>query len=113
MRRVGAIGDWQYQHHRMVRFEDNRIFAFVAAVDVLGTQWGWVVMLPGRTPGTRTTGEAATALDAARAADAVAAELVANPAAPEDVAGWAKEHLTWYASAEKGETDPTNSWTDR
>lgn len=110
MREVGTIGEWTFEHHRMARFEDTRVFSFVAALDKAGSRWGWVVMLPGRDRKSRTTGESETALQGALAADAVAAELVSGAADPKVVEQWVADHLAWMNDAEQGETESTVQW---
>ncbi|MEM7152634.1 MAG: hypothetical protein AAF799_07320 [Myxococcota bacterium] len=111
MREVGVVGQWKYQHHRMARFEDGKLFAFLAANDDDGKEWGWVVMLPGREPKERTTGVSNSALEGARACDAVAAELVKDEPDPDAVARWATEHLQWRTEADQGETESTLNWS--
>ncbi len=111
MREVGTVGEWKFQHHRMVRFEGGRLFAFVAATDDAGTGWGWVVMLPGREPHKRTTGRAATALQGVQACDAVAAELVTDAVDADAVSEWAASHLRWRLEVDQDETESTLNWS--
>ncbi|MCA9648273.1 MAG: hypothetical protein H6712_17310 [Myxococcales bacterium] len=113
MREVGTVGEWTYQHHRMARFEDGKLFSFVEAQDEVGTRWRWVVMLPGREPKSRTKGVADTAFDAARAADAVANEYAPGQPDRDQVDGWADDHLKWLAEAEHAETEATQQWPSR
>lgn len=109
-RELGTVGEWTYHDHRMARFENRQVFSWVAAMDNEGTRWSWVVMLPGRDPSSRTTGEAATGLQAAQAADAVGREVVTQAADPEAVERWALEHLRWRTEVDKAEIDATHSW---
>jgi len=111
LREVGTVGEWTFHDHRMARFEGRRVFAWVAAEDDEGTQWGWVVMLPGREPEARTKGQAPTALEAARAADAVSAELVEDEVDPEAVERWTPRHLQWRVEVDQSETEATRNWS--
>lgn len=113
MREVGTVGEWTFQHHRMARFEDGKVFSFVETQDESGSRWRWVVMLPGRDPKSRTKGEAPTALEAARAADAVANELAPGEPEPQAVSTWASEHLAWFVEAERAEVEATQQWPSR
>lgn len=111
MREVGTVGEWTYQHHRMARFENGKVFAFVEAGDEEGEHWYWVVMLPGRDPKSRTKGRADSPLAAAEAADAVANELAAGAPDPEQVSKWAADHLQWLAEADGSDTEATQQWS--
>lgn len=108
-----TVDEWTYHDHRMARFEKRRVFSWVAALDNEGTRWSWVVMLPGREPESRTKGEAPTALEAARAADAVGGDRVAGVAEPDAVERWASEHLRWRVEVDPSETEATQSWKRR
>lgn len=112
-REPGTVGEWLYHDHRMVRFEDRQVFSWVAAADDEGTRWSWVVMLPGRDPESRTTGEASSALDAALAADAVGGDAVVGSADPQAVERWAQDHLRWRVEVDPAETEATRSWNRR
>ena len=104
------MGEWTYHDHRMARFENRRVFSWVAAVDDEGKRWSWVVMLPGRAPEDRTKGEASSALEAAQAADAVGGDAIAGPPDPKAVERWATSHLRWRAEVDPAETEATQSW---
>ncbi len=111
LREVGTVGEWTYHDHRMARFEDRRVFCWVAAANDEGTRWSWVVMLPGREPGSRTSGEASTAFEAAKAADLVGTGLVPGGAVPQVVEKWATRHLKWRVEVDKSETEATQNWS--
>lgn len=110
---AGTVGEWTYLDHRMARFEDRQVFSWVAALDDEGTRWSWVVMLPGREPESRTQGEAPSALEAARAADALGGPRVVGSAKPEVVERWTKNHLEWRIEVDSSETEATHSWNRR
>lgn len=112
-REVGTVGEWMYHDHRMARFENRRVFSWVAAADDEGTRWSWVVMLPGREPDARTKGEASSALEAAQAADAVGRDVVEGKAEPKAVKRWAVDHLRWRMEVDPAETEATQSWNRR
>lgn len=113
MREVGTVGEWTFQHHRMARFEDGKVFSYVEAHDETGERWRWVVMLPGRDPSSRTKGDAESAIEAAQAADAVANELAPGSAETTAVERWAADHLAWFAEAERSEVEATQQWPSR
>ncbi len=111
LREVGTVGEWTFHDHRMARFEDRRVFSWVAAIDDEGDRWSWVVMLPGREPEARTTGEAPTAVEAAQAADTVGTGLVNGEIVPESVERWATRHLKWRVEVDQSETEATQNWS--
>ena len=107
----GTVGAWTYQHHRMARFDQGRIYAWVSATDDQGEHWTWVVSMPtDDETRSQATGEAPTALEAAQAADDAAHASLEGTPDPAEVARWSDEHLRWRAEADQTETDATVRW---
>ncbi len=108
--KADAIGEWTFSNHRMARFDQGRIYAWVHAKDEQGAYWTWTVLQRRDGTETRVTGEQATALQAAQAADAADDATLTGVADPVTVEQWSTDHLRWMGEADQADTAATVRW---